>query len=195
MENAPQNNPVLDFEKWKPQISKEFDQLIALLPNPDDPKKEEFPMAASVVRITADGKLELLARCTNQVRKNKDSTDHAELVALKEAQKKLGTRHLDEVILLSTAQPCEMCAGAVRNTRVGTVIYAITQSELEGTHVQFGNEYKKIRTVPRDFDIDKLLQSSGINVIAGYKHDEVKKKMTRFVGTFKELYNDPDAKL
>jgi tRNA(Arg) A34 adenosine deaminase TadA len=185
---------IKEFEMEHLGISQEFDRLISLLPDPDSYKKDEFPFAASVVRMTNDGKIEVLARSTNMVRQRNDSTAHAEIVAIQEAQQNIKDRHLNNCIVLSTAQPCEMCAGAIRNTGVGTLVYAVSQKELKGKHVQFGEEFKPIRTVPESIDIDKSLNESGVTVFAGYKHDEVLNRLTRFVGTFKEYYEDPDVK-
>jgi len=183
---------VRELETSYPGISQEFERLIESLPDPDDPKKSEFPFAASVVRVT-NGQLEVLARATNVVNARKDSTGHAELVAITEAETKLGDKHLDGCTLLSVAQPCEMCSGAVRNTQIGTVVYGVSQEELRGRHVQFSQEFKPIRTVPKSLDPDALLAEAGIKVIGGYKHDEIIKKLTRTVGTTKEYYEDPDA--
>ena len=143
--------------------------------------------------MTADGKTKVLASSVNRVNERGDSTQHAELAALQDAQQKTGSRHLEGAILLSTSQPCEMCAGAIRNTNVGTVVYGASQQDLKGTHVQFETGFKPIRTVPDGVDIDKILQESGVSVFAGYKRDEVLRKLQRFVGTFEELYSDPDA--
>ena len=188
-----QEREIKKFEHAYPGISNEFDTLISLLPDPDKPEKSEFPFAASVVRITKDGKMEVLARSANRVNKDSDSTQHAELAVLQDAQKKIGKKHLDGYILLSTAQPCEMCAGAIRHTGLDTIVYAISQKDLNGTHVQFKEEFKPHRTVPTGFDIDGLLRASGVTVFAGYKHDEVLKKLKRFTGTLEEYYKDPDA--
>lgn len=185
---------IRQFEGEHPGISQEFDELIRLLPDADNPSKEEFPFAASVVRVT-DGKIEVLARSLNMVRAHSDSTQHAELVALQEAQKKIGARHLEGCLILSTAQPCEMCAGAIRNTEVSTLVYGVSQEDLRGRHVQFLEGYKGIRTAPQSVDIDGALVEAGVRVVAGYKRQEVLARLERFVGTLKELYEDPDAKL
>lgn len=118
--------------------------LISLLPRSEEPNKEEFPFAASVVKMTADGKMEVLARAANRVNARKDSTQHAELAALQDAAGKLGEKDLHGCMLLSTAQPCEMCAGAIRHTGVSTVVYAVSQKDLERKHVKF----KRIQTAP-----------------------------------------------
>ncbi|HCC05846.1 TPA: hypothetical protein DEP94_00555 [Candidatus Nomurabacteria bacterium] len=184
---------IAKLERDYPGIGVEFDKLIELLPDAEDPGKIEFPFASAVLRKNKDGKMEVLARSMNMVKHNNDSTQHAEVVVLQEAQRAIGDRHLDNCIILTTAQPCEMCAGAMRNCGIGTVVYGISQEEMKGKHVKFGDEFKPIRTVPKGVDTDATLIDAGIEVIAGYKHDEVLAKLTRFVGTFKAYYEDPDA--
>lgn len=181
------------FEDTYPGISDAFDRLIALLPDPHAPEKSEYPFAASVVRVGAGGKIEEVARTENRVNKQGDSTQHAELAVLQDAQKALGNKHLDGYFLLSTAQPCEMCAGAIRNTHIGSVVYGVSQKDLEGTHVKFQQGYKPIRTVPAGVNIDTMLRKSGVNVYAGYKRAEVLAKMRRTHGSWTSYYSDPDA--
>ncbi len=179
------------FEAQYPGIREEFEKLISLLPDPDNPNKEEFPFAASIVTMQ-EGRLKVLASATNEVNKKRDSTGHAEMVAMKLAQQEIGDKHLRECMLLSTAQPCAMCAGAAVNTDVGTVVYAMKQKELKRRHVKFPAQFKNFRTTPDVVDVDELLLESGIHVVAGYKHEEVVERLVRTPHTFVSYYNDPD---
>ncbi len=78
----------------------------------------ETPVGAAVVR---DG--ELIAAAHNRVELTKDASAHAELIALKRASEKLGTRYLDDCVLYVTMEPCPMCAGACLNFRIGAVVF------------------------------------------------------------------------
>lgn len=78
----------------------------------------DVPVGAVIVRngaviATACNKRELLA----------DPTAHAEILALQAAAKQLGTWRLDDCTLYVTLEPCTMCAGAIINARVGTVVF------------------------------------------------------------------------
>ena len=53
-----------------------------------------------------------------------DPTAHAEILALRDAARTLGTWRLTECILVVTLEPCVMCAGALMNARIGTLVYA-----------------------------------------------------------------------
>ncbi|MGQ5712274.1 tRNA adenosine(34) deaminase TadA [Desulforudis sp. DRI-14] len=52
-----------------------------------------------------------------------DATAHAEILALREASRKLGDWRLSEATLYSTVEPCPMCAGAIVQARVRKVVY------------------------------------------------------------------------
>src|ERR1041384_517178 len=53
-----------EFERENPGIRQEFETLISMLPDANDPEKSEYPFAASVVLIR-DGNMEVLGRSTN----------------------------------------------------------------------------------------------------------------------------------
>ncbi|MGB9802271.1 tRNA adenosine(34) deaminase TadA [Desulfofundulus sp.] len=53
----------------------------------------------------------------------KDSTAHAEILAMREAARYLGDWRLLDTILYSTIEPCPMCAGALVQFRVKTLVY------------------------------------------------------------------------
>jgi tRNA(adenine34) deaminase len=52
-----------------------------------------------------------------------DPTAHAELLAIREAARALGSWRLDEATLVVTLEPCPMCAGALVNARVQRLVY------------------------------------------------------------------------
>ena len=52
-----------------------------------------------------------------------DPTAHAEVLALRDAAAVLGTWHLDECTLVVTLEPCIMCAGALINARIHTLVF------------------------------------------------------------------------
>ena len=58
----------------------------------------------------------------NRRQVDQDPTAHAEILVLRAAAEALGTWRLDDVTLVVTLEPCAMCAGAIVNARVGTVV-------------------------------------------------------------------------
>ncbi|HEY9218762.1 MAG TPA: tRNA adenosine(34) deaminase TadA [Phenylobacterium sp.] len=52
-----------------------------------------------------------------------DPTAHAEILALRQAAKKLGNYRLTGLTLVVTLEPCAMCAGAISHARIGRLVY------------------------------------------------------------------------
>ena len=65
----------------------------------------------------------LVAVSGNRTRTDCDPTAHAEIVALREAARKLGNYRLTRVDVYSTIEPCAMCAGALIQARIRRLIY------------------------------------------------------------------------
>lgn len=85
----------------------------------------EVPVGAVVYRGD-----EVLAAAHNRRETWADPTAHAELVALREAAKKIGTWRLDGCRLAVTLEPCPMCAGALVNSRLEAVVFGITDPKM-----------------------------------------------------------------
>jgi tRNA(adenine34) deaminase len=78
----------------------------------------DVPIGAVVVR---EG--ELLAAAHNERELREDPTAHAEILALREAARVVGSWRVLDTILYVTLEPCAMCAGAVVLARVSRVVY------------------------------------------------------------------------
>ncbi len=59
----------------------------------------------------------------NEKEKTADATAHAEMLALREAARRLGRWRLSDATLYVTKEPCLMCAGAILAARVGRLVY------------------------------------------------------------------------
>ncbi|PEA52873.1 tRNA-specific adenosine deaminase [Bacillus pseudomycoides] len=79
---------------------------------------QEVPIGAVVV---VDG--EVISRAHNLRETEQRSVAHAELLAIDDACKKLGTWRLENATLYVTLEPCPMCAGAIVLSRVKRVVY------------------------------------------------------------------------
>ncbi len=82
------------------------------------------PFGAVVVK---EGRI--IGRGTNQVALTNDPTAHAEVVAIREACRHLGSFQLDDCILYASCEPCPMCLGAIYWSRPKAFFYACTQSD------------------------------------------------------------------
>ena len=78
----------------------------------------EIPVGAVVVHngeVTARGHNRTITDC--------DPTAHAEIVALREAARRLDNHRLSECTLYVTVEPCAMCAGAIVQARIAHLVY------------------------------------------------------------------------
>lgn len=78
----------------------------------------ETPVGAVVVCEGA-----VVARAGNRRESYHDPTAHAEILAMREAAKKLGRWRLTDCTVYVTLEPCAMCAGALVSARVGRLVY------------------------------------------------------------------------
>src|SRR3954452_17568841 len=80
----------------------------------------ERPSAAVAVVDEA-----MVARAHDRVRESNDPTAHAVVVALREAARRLGTNRLADATIFATLEPCVMCVGALLETDVEALVYAV----------------------------------------------------------------------
>jgi tRNA(adenine34) deaminase len=75
---------------------------------------------------------EVVAESINRVARERDVTRHAEVVALSQAQKALGSVSLEDCSIYVSAEPCAICSLAIRETRIGRVVYALRSPHMGG---------------------------------------------------------------
>lgn len=81
-------------------------------------KAGEVPIGCVVVRD-----FEVIATAGNRTLTDHDPTGHAEIIALREAAKKIGSERLVDCDLYVTLEPCTMCAGAISFARIRRLYY------------------------------------------------------------------------
>jgi tRNA(adenine34) deaminase len=82
---------------------------------------DDVPIGALVVR---DGEVIGIGHNEREVRA--DPTAHAEMIALREAARAIGSWRVLDAVLYVTLEPCAMCAGAIVLARVPRVVFAAT---------------------------------------------------------------------
>jgi tRNA(adenine34) deaminase len=87
----------------------------------------EYPYGVVVCR---DGKV--VAESINRVAHEHDVTRHAEVVAISQAQKILHTVSLDDCTIYVSAESCAYCCYAIRESRIGRVVYALASPHMGG---------------------------------------------------------------
>ena len=80
---------------------------------------QDIPVGAAIFNSTG----ELVATGHNERELHNDPTAHAEIVAIRNAAEKLGDWHLIDHTLVVTLEPCAMCAGAIAQSRLQTLVF------------------------------------------------------------------------
>ncbi|XP_077244042.1 tRNA arginine adenosine deaminase [Tasmannia lanceolata] len=114
------------FDEWEEAFKHENEQRkidemymrIALLEAKKAADTWEVPVGAVLVQ---NGKI--IARGCNLVEELRDSTAHAEMICIREASNQLRTWRLAGATLYVTLEPCPMCAGAILQARIDTVVW------------------------------------------------------------------------
>src|SRR5690625_1435300 len=84
-------------------------------------KMDEVPIGAVIVHDGA-----IIATGHNLRETSQTSLSHAELIAIEEANKKVGSWRLEDCTLYVTLEPCPMCAGAIIQSRIKRVVFGAT---------------------------------------------------------------------
>jgi tRNA(adenine34) deaminase len=99
-------------------VSHEQAMLVALEQARLAAEKGDVPVGAVVVHNGV-----IIAARHNEREATNDPTAHAEVLALRDAAQHLGRWRLDDCDLVVTLEPCVMCAGALINARVQTLVF------------------------------------------------------------------------
>ena len=121
------------------------------------------PFAAIVVK---DGKI--IARGTNRVTSTNDPTEHAEITAIRQACKSLGTFQLVGCEIYSSCEPCPMCLGAIYWARPERVFYGNTKQDAAEIDFDDSFIYEEFFKPPgqRKLPMEQLLHEEAL---AGFK--------------------------
>ena len=79
---------------------------------------EDVPVGCVIVQ---DGRI--ISRGYNQRTVNQQTEDHAEMIAIRKACKKLNSWRLEGCTIYVTLEPCPMCAGAIFQARMDRIVY------------------------------------------------------------------------
>ena len=124
-------------------------------------KKDEVPIGAVIVK---DNKI--IAKGYNKSIALKDTTAHAEIVAIRKACKKLNNYRLNDCSIYVTIEPCPMCMGALIHARI--------------KNLYFGAKDIKAGACGSVLDISKLKLNHRINVYSGLLEQDCAKIIKEF---------------
>ena len=95
-------------------------------------KNKEVPVGSIVVY-----KNKIIGKGYNNRQKSHFVCGHAEINAIKQAEKKLCDWRLNDCILISTLKPCDMCYEVIKTSRIEKVYYLIDQDNLNYNDEKF----------------------------------------------------------
>lgn len=99
----------------------------------------EVPIGAIVVGQTG----EILGRGYNRTHKMKDGFQHAEIIAMRQAQKQMGDWRLTGAKLYVTLEPCLMCLGAALLSRINEVVFVLEDPTFGSLRTVLGKQARK----------------------------------------------------
>ena len=108
---------------------------------------------------------QIVGKGSNQVLLTNDPTAHAEVVAIREACKKLQTFHLDDCILFTSCEPCPMCLGAIYWAKINKIYYANTRKD--AANIGFNDDF-----IYRELDLP--LEKRHIPVVSLLREEALK---------------------
>ena len=140
-------------------------------------KKGSGPFVAAIY----DDKGNLIVKVANSVVNENNSNNHAEMNAIKEAEKKLGTYDLApyNLSLYVTAEPCMMCLGGIMWSGIKNVYYGVPSKEVEEI-TGFDEGFK-----PHWF---KEFKKRGITVYGNIEPEVGREELYKYVNNGKTIY-------
>jgi tRNA(adenine34) deaminase len=129
----------------------------------------EYPYGVVICRAG-----EVIAESTNRVAHERDVTRHAEVVAISQAQKTLDTVSLDDCTIYVSAEPCVYCSYAIRESRIGRLVYALRSPHMGGvSRWSVLTDEGLSATMPEVFDPPP-------EIIAGFMAQEVERALLKW---------------
>ena len=122
----------------------------------------EVPIGAVIVQ---NG--QIIAQAHNEKEQHQDATAHAEILVMQRAAKALGTWRLSEATLYVTLEPCPMCAGAMLQARIKTLVFGASDAK--------GGAAGSVMNV-----LDVQRWNHRIEILAGIREDECGQVLKEF---------------
>src|ERR1700720_4583042 len=88
----------------------------------------DYPIGAVITRLVSEREV-VIDSAGNRVKTSGPSIKHVELETLKYVSSSYG-RNLPDFVLYSTHEPCAMCAGACVWSKIGAIIYCVSQEDI-----------------------------------------------------------------
>ena len=113
----------------------------------------------------------IIAEGVNETHLTKDVSAHAEMIAIRKAQKLLNTNDLSDCVLVASGHPCAMCLGAIGFTNIKTVFYGNSLVEAKAVGLGLSLDiYDFIKGVNNEIGLEmKQLKLDGTDPMKYFK--------------------------
>ncbi len=89
----------------------------------------------------------IVVAASNRTKLDQDPAGHAELLVIKEGARLRKNRHLEDLVLYSTHEPCPMCSSVAVWARLHGIVYGASMNDMENFRVGNGNNEYLWRTI------------------------------------------------
>ena len=104
-------------------------------------KHDDVPVGAVIISHN-----KVISKAYNKKFVKNDVTAHAEILALQKACKKKKTTYLNDCTIYITLEPCTMCADAIKQAHINTIIYCAESPKYGALHLNNSFNVKKIES-------------------------------------------------
>lgn len=122
--------------------------------------------------VITDKEGNIIANSHNQVLKNNDPTAHAEIMAIRDACKKLNTYDLSNYILYTSCEPCPMCLSAIIWSNIKEIYYACTREDASKIGFRDDIIYEYLKGNKKDFiNLKQIDRKNCIDIFEKYEKE------------------------
>ena len=112
--------------------------------------KNEIPVGTVIVENN-----KIISKAHNKRDKKNIVTKHAEIIAIEKANRKLHNWRLNDCVLYTTLEPCEMCKGVIKASKIKKVIYAAASQctinqEVNQMQIEDANSIKECEKIIKE---------------------------------------------
>lgn len=108
-------------------------------------KNDEFPVSAIIYDNS-----KIISSGYNKRNKSNLTTDHAEIIAIQKANKKIKNWRLTNICMVITLEPCDMCKAVIKESRISKVYYLVSRYDYKKQYDS--TKFEKLNITSSDYE-------------------------------------------